>query len=83
VSEACTNAVEHAYGPRRGRFRVRAERVGDSVEVTVTDRGRWRPPRGSGRGRGLKIMEAAMDALTLSTDADGTELKMRRDLVPA
>jgi serine phosphatase RsbU (regulator of sigma subunit)/anti-sigma regulatory factor (Ser/Thr protein kinase) len=78
VSEACANAIEHAYGPGRGTFRVRAERTNGSIEVTVADRGRWRPPRGEHRGRGLKIMEAAMDTCEVRFDDEGTEITMRR-----
>jgi len=80
VSEACANAVEHAYGPGRGSFKVRAERIGDSIDVTVIDQGRWRPPRGELRGRGLKIMEAAMDAMDVASADGGTEIRMRRNL---
>jgi anti-sigma regulatory factor (Ser/Thr protein kinase)/putative methionine-R-sulfoxide reductase with GAF domain len=80
VSEACANAVEHAYGPGRGVFRVQAERIEESIEVKVTDQGRWRPPRGHDRGRGLKIMEAAMDTLDVRAGDGGTEIVMRRNL---
>jgi anti-sigma regulatory factor (Ser/Thr protein kinase) len=80
VSEACANAVEHAYGPGRGVFKVQAERIGESIEVKVTDQGRWRPPRGDDRGRGLKIMEAAMDTLDVKAGDGGTEIVMRRNL---
>ncbi len=86
VSEACANAVEHAYGPSRGRFEVRARRIGepesggDSIEVAVSDTGRWRPARGENRGRGLKIMEAAMDSLDVRAADGGTEILMRRQL---
>jgi anti-sigma regulatory factor (Ser/Thr protein kinase) len=78
VSEAGANAVEHAYGPGRGSFEVRAARAGDTIEVTVRDRGRWREPRGENRGRGLKIMRAAMDSLDVRATEDGTEIVMRR-----
>jgi anti-sigma regulatory factor (Ser/Thr protein kinase)/putative methionine-R-sulfoxide reductase with GAF domain len=86
VSEACANAVEHAYGPGRGKFKVRARRIetesadGEAIEVTVVDTGCWRAPRGENRGRGLKIMEAAMDSLDVRTADEGTEIVMRRHL---
>jgi anti-sigma regulatory factor (Ser/Thr protein kinase) len=83
VSEACANAIEHAYGPGRGSFRVRAERREDAVEVVVSDHGHWRPPRGEHRGRGLKIMEAAMDTLDVRATEHGTEVVMRRNLQPS
>jgi anti-sigma regulatory factor (Ser/Thr protein kinase) len=82
VSEACANAVEHAYGPSCGRFKVKAERVDEAIEVTVLDEGRWRAPRGDNRGRGLKIMEAAMDSLDVRTEDGGTKIVMRRELRP-
>jgi len=78
VSEAGANAIEHAYGPGRGTFRVRVERIGGLVEVRVSDSGQWRAARGQHRGRGLKIMEAAMDSLEIRPRAGGTEILMRR-----
>jgi anti-sigma regulatory factor (Ser/Thr protein kinase)/putative methionine-R-sulfoxide reductase with GAF domain len=80
VSEACANAVEHAYGPGRGAFELEAHVEHDQLVVVVRDAGKWRPPRGEHRGRGLKIIEAAMDDLDIKTDALGTQLTMRRRL---
>ena len=50
--EACANAIEHAYGPGRAEFAVDASYADGRVTVTVADRGHWRAPRGSNRGRG-------------------------------
>jgi anti-sigma regulatory factor (Ser/Thr protein kinase)/GAF domain-containing protein len=80
VSEACANAVEHAYSPAPHVFRVQARIEGDEVVVGVRDTGRWRAPRGRNRGRGLTIIEAAMDSVHVSSSADGTEIVMRRTL---
>jgi anti-sigma regulatory factor (Ser/Thr protein kinase)/putative methionine-R-sulfoxide reductase with GAF domain len=82
VSEACANAIEHAYGPSRGSFTVRAERRDGYVEVRVRDLGRWQPPRGEHRGRGLKIIEAAMDEVDVHAGNAGTAVTMRRKLKP-
>ena len=60
--EACTNAVEHAYGPGARSFTVEATCHDGPVRITVRDEGSWRPPRGANRGRGLTMMRAA-DAL--------------------
>ena len=80
VSEACANAVEHAYSPAPHVFRVRARTEGAEVIVAVRDTGRWRAPRGRNRGRGLTIIEAAMDTVRVSSTSDGTEIVMRRML---
>jgi anti-sigma regulatory factor (Ser/Thr protein kinase) len=81
VNEACANAIEHAYPPRPAMFELTARAVGDELVITVRDAGRWRPPRGEDRGRGLTIIETAMDGVEVNTTAEGTELVMRRRLV--
>jgi serine phosphatase RsbU (regulator of sigma subunit)/anti-sigma regulatory factor (Ser/Thr protein kinase) len=78
VSEACANAIEHAYGPLGGSLAVRAQRIGDVAEVVVSDTGHWRPPRGENRGRGLRIIQAAMDDLEVARNGEGTRVVMRR-----
>ncbi len=78
VGEACANAVEHAYGPDRGRFAVTLAHEDGWVRVSVRDQGHWRAPRGVNRGRGLTIMQAAMDEFDVNTDERGTEIVMRR-----
>jgi anti-sigma regulatory factor (Ser/Thr protein kinase) len=50
------------------------------VTLTVRDDGRWRPPRGQHRGRGLQIIEATVDEFDVRATADGTEILMRRRL---
>jgi anti-sigma regulatory factor (Ser/Thr protein kinase) len=80
VSEACANAIEHAYSPAPAAFALDA--TGDNGEITVAvrDEGRWRPPRGSNRGRGLSIMVAAMDDVQIDRTETGTRVVMRRRL---
>lgn len=86
VSEAATNVVEHAY-PRLHRKRYRtvrvfAERVpsaeGPRVRIEVNDTARWRPvPAEPGfRGRGLRLMRACTDALTINLNDSGTRVIM-------
>jgi len=55
-----------------------AEPAAGEGRIAVRDRGHWRPPRGRDSGRGLKIMEAAMDAVDVVTDAQGTRITMLR-----
>ena len=78
--EACANAIEHAYAPRRASFELLAVHAGGLVTLTVRDDGRWRPPRGEHRGRGLQMIEASVDEFDVRATADGTEILMRRRL---
>jgi serine phosphatase RsbU (regulator of sigma subunit)/anti-sigma regulatory factor (Ser/Thr protein kinase) len=80
VSEACANAAEHAYSPAPATFDVRASESAGEVTIAVRDSGRWRPPRGTNRGRGLRIIESAMDDVTVASTNTGTEITMRRRL---
>jgi anti-sigma regulatory factor (Ser/Thr protein kinase) len=80
VNEACTNAIEHAYSPTPAAFELQAHTNDGELTVIVRDSGSWRSPRGQHRGRGLKIIEAAMDDVELNRSTTGTELVMRRRL---
>lgn len=80
VSEAATNAIEHAYGAREASFTVRCERDGQDVTVTVGDIGRWRTNRPQGGGRGLKIMRALLDSVKIDSDKEGTVVTMTKRL---
>jgi anti-sigma regulatory factor (Ser/Thr protein kinase) len=82
VSEAASNAVEHAY---------RLPTADDIVELTfwtegaaiciqVADHGRWRAPVSSalsGRGRGIPAMRELMDSVLISYDGRGTRVLLR------
>jgi anti-sigma regulatory factor (Ser/Thr protein kinase)/putative methionine-R-sulfoxide reductase with GAF domain len=78
VSEVCANAIEHAYPPVPAEFDLTARRTGDRLEFVVRDTGAWREPRGDNRGRGLKVVRAAMDEVEVSPSDSGTEVVMRR-----
>ena len=78
--EAATNAVEHAYGPSRAQFRITCDVTDDGVAVMIRDWGRWRAPRGSDRGRGLTLIHALMDEVTVDHGPDGTEVCMHKRL---
>ncbi len=80
VNEACTNAIEHAYSPAPASFELEARKTDGELTVVVRDTGTWRNPRGQHRGRGLKIIETAMDDVELKRSEAGTELVMRRRL---
>jgi anti-anti-sigma factor len=88
LGEAATNAVEHAYrngaadqpgdatsGGSGDEVGVRLTRHGDgSVVVEVRDHGSWRPvPEDPGyRGRGLTLIRAIGEEVTISSGAEGT-----------
>jgi len=84
ANEACANAIEHAYPPSAASFLLTAKAVEveetPEVVIAVRDSGRWRPPRGESRGRGLTIMHEAMDEVEINPAKDGTEVVMRRRL---
>jgi len=80
VSEAATNAIEHAYGPIEASYRVEGWRSEDRVTVTVTDSGSWRERRGVGRGRGTHLMRGLMDGFELHASGAGTVVELERRL---
>jgi anti-sigma regulatory factor (Ser/Thr protein kinase) len=81
IGEAGSNAVEHAYGPQQGRIRLRLELEGpDVVVATIRDTGTWREPRGTNRGRGIRLMEQTSDRVDIDSGPEGTEVVIRRRL---
>jgi anti-sigma regulatory factor (Ser/Thr protein kinase) len=50
------------------------------VQVTVCDDGRWRPPRGTNRGRGLPLMRALMETVDIRQSDAGTVVVLERNL---
>ncbi len=80
VSEACANAVEHAYGPGDATISVRAQLRDGLAAISVRDRGTWREPRGGNRGRGIPVMREFMDDVSIETGAEGTTVVLRRRL---
>ena len=80
VSEAATNAIEHAYGRQEGWFEIEASRAGDDVVISVRDAGRWRPKASGGGGRGLGLIGRLMDEFELRRTDQGTEVFMRRSI---
>jgi anti-sigma regulatory factor (Ser/Thr protein kinase) len=78
-NEALANAIEHAYGPADGSVQMNAEFSEHEVSITVRDFGSWREPRGENRGRGLTLIEAVMDSVTVTKrPQEGTEVRMVR-----
>ena len=80
VSEACANAIEHAYGPGDETIHLRASLKDAVATVTIRDHGEWREPRGGNRGRGIPIMREFMDEVSVEPDPDGTTVSLTRRL---
>jgi anti-sigma regulatory factor (Ser/Thr protein kinase) len=81
VTEACTNAVLHAYPEGGGDYVVRAWVDPERLVVAVRDRGQGITPRvespAAGLGLGLPLMLAIGDEVSFASDSEGvTEVRM-------
>lgn len=96
LNEAVTNAIEHAYaltqpiGTVELRLHVEHDLYGSRrVRAQVSDHGRWRahPADDEGRRRGLPLMRALMDEVTVHQlgpqGLDGTSVTLLSPPVPA
>jgi serine phosphatase RsbU (regulator of sigma subunit)/anti-sigma regulatory factor (Ser/Thr protein kinase) len=80
VGEACSNAVEHAYGAGGGSVEVRLGLDGPDLVARVRDHGHWRDQRGCHRGRGMSVMSQLVDEVYVERGPTGTEVVIRRRL---
>jgi serine/threonine-protein kinase RsbW len=79
VSEAAANAIEHGLRFDTSDTVTVVASVGEdgTVEVSVGDHGSWREPRvHEDRGRGLRIIEAVMDDVSVERLSAGTVVRM-------
>lgn len=81
VTEACTNAVLHAYPDAEdGEYEVHAWVEPERLVVAVRDRGRGITPRvpspAAGLGLGVPLMLAIGDEVSFHTDEGVTEVRM-------
>lgn len=96
VTEACGNAVRHAYGPAGGDVTLTFIVRGEQLEVVVADEGKGirlgagpeREPSADGQlegGMGMPIIRAIVDELAVGDGPDGrgTVVRMVKDLSPA
>jgi PAS domain S-box-containing protein len=81
TGEAAANAIEHGGAISGGPpFEVAGRLDGDEVEITVRDRGSWRPGTRAEGGRGLVLMKALMDSVDVDPGPEGTTIRMRRGI---
>jgi integral membrane sensor domain MASE1/anti-sigma regulatory factor (Ser/Thr protein kinase) len=79
VGEACTNVIEHAYGPGDAALEVEGTLVGGQISIAVRDNGAWRTPRdGAHGGRGLHVMQRLMDNVEIQAGTGGTTVRLSR-----
>jgi PAS domain S-box-containing protein len=80
VGEALSNAIEHGHRNRPdGVVRLRAIALPDRLHVTVTDTGAWKVPAdlpSLHRGRGVALMKALMQDVTIDPQTSGTTVHM-------
>jgi anti-sigma regulatory factor (Ser/Thr protein kinase) len=84
ANEAWQNALEHGTGFARTTVDVELERVNGHVTITVRDPG---PPRAGergpadpDRGRGIELMRALADEVTLELAPHGSVVRLQRRL---
>lgn len=85
VSEACANAVVHAYGDGSGLMDVDIAARGAELLINVRDHGGGMAPRtdSPGLGVGLPLMASLAESMELLTPpGGGTEVRMRFRLPP-
>jgi PAS domain S-box-containing protein len=78
TGEALANAIEHGHRvAKEGAISLRAIAFADRVHVTVVDAGSWKPPVAAAhRGRGIALMRALMQDVTIQPRAGGTTVHM-------
>jgi len=80
VSEACANAVIHAYAEdEAGLLDLELSTLGEQLEIVVRDHGRGMMPRADspGLGVGLPLMASLSRSLELTNrTGGGTEIRM-------
>ena len=75
LSEACNNAIDHAYRDSRGTIRVEMNHVDHTLRIRVADDGSWRQPvEDATRGRGIVIMRGLMASAEIVRKPKGTEV---------
>lgn len=75
LSEACSNAIEHAYRERPGTVGIVLGAQRSAIQVRVSDSGTWRDPvEDTTRGRGLVLMRGLMDTAEVIPTGRGTDV---------
>ncbi|WP_428340290.1 SpoIIE family protein phosphatase [Mycobacterium sp.] len=85
AGEAVSNSIEHGHRDRRGGvITLRATASADLVRLSIVDSGSWKPPQSADqhhRGRGIKLMQALMQDVTIHPETDGTTVHLTARIV--
>ncbi|MFF4322946.1 SpoIIE family protein phosphatase [Streptomyces sp. NPDC001568] len=80
AGEACANAIEHGHRDAPGdTIYFRAEAYVDNLRLTIADTGCWKAPQpelNTHRGRGMGLMRALMQQVTVTPGPSGTTVDM-------
>ena len=80
AGEAVANAIEHGHRDSpEGIITLRATALVDRVQLTIADTGSWKPPQpaaGANRGRGITLMRALMNDISIHPEAAGTTVHL-------
>ena len=87
INEALANAAEFAYSttdsPGTIDLLAHYDPGADNLTATVSDQGVWRPPSpkppNRSRGRGIPLMKALSDRVSIETSTAGTKVRMQWD----
>ncbi len=77
AGEAAGNAIEHAYRDCNGLITLRAAVVDGQLIIEVRDSGKWRLDGDPERGRGLGIMRALVDKVSIESTHVGTNVRLQ------
>ncbi|WP_225448637.1 SpoIIE family protein phosphatase [Streptacidiphilus sp. P02-A3a] len=80
AGEACANAIEHGHRHAAGAsIRLHAAATVDDLTLTIADSGQWKEPKpelNAHRGRGITLMRAMMQHVTITSGEAGTTVDM-------
>jgi anti-sigma regulatory factor (Ser/Thr protein kinase) len=85
AGEAVSNSIEHGHRESpEGVIRLRATVGAEVVRLAIVDSGTWKPPRSAAqrhRGRGIQLMQALMQDVTIDRETDGTTVHLTARIV--
>ncbi len=85
AGEAVSNSIEHGHRDRPGGLiKLRATVSADLVRLVIVDSGSWKPARAADqhhRGRGINLMQALMQDVTIDPEIEGTTVHLTARIV--